>query len=30
MSGATFDKVGGEQADAMRAVDLVGDPLCGG
>ncbi len=30
MSGATFDKVAGEQADAMRAVDLVGDPLCGG
>lgn len=30
MSGAIFDKVAGEQADAMRAVDLVGDPLCGG
>jgi hypothetical protein len=30
MSGGTFDKVAGEQADAMRAVDLVGDALCGG
>lgn len=30
MSGATFEKVAGEQADALRAVDLVGDPLCGG
>lgn len=30
MAGATFDKVGGSQADAMRAEDLVGDPLCGG
>jgi hypothetical protein len=30
MTGATFDKVGGEQADALRAADLVGDPLCGG
>jgi len=30
MSGATFDKVGGAEADAMRAADLVGDPLCGG
>jgi hypothetical protein len=30
MSGATFDKVAGEQADALRAADLVGDPLCGG
>jgi hypothetical protein len=30
MGGASFGKVGGEQADAMRAVDLVGDPLCGG
>ena len=30
MGGATFDKVAGGQADALRAVDLVGDPLCGG
>jgi hypothetical protein len=30
MSGAAFDKVGGGEADALRAVDLVGDPLCGG
>jgi hypothetical protein len=30
MSGTAFDKVAGAQADAMRAVDLVGDPLCGG
>jgi len=28
MTGATFDKVAGAEADAMRAVDLVGDPLC--
>jgi hypothetical protein len=30
MGGVTFDKVAGEQADALRATDLVGDPLCGG
>jgi len=30
MTGATFDKVAGTQADAMRAADLVGDPLCAG
>jgi hypothetical protein len=30
MTGVTFDKIGGTEADAMRAVDLVGDPLCGG
>lgn len=30
MTGAAFDKVGGAEADAMRAVDLVGDSLCGG
>ncbi len=30
MTGATFDKVAGAEADAMRAADLVGDPLCGG
>jgi hypothetical protein len=30
MSGAAFDKVGGGEPDALRAVDLGGDPLCGG
>ena len=30
MSGASFDKVAGEQADALRATDLAGEPLCGG
>jgi len=30
LTGATFDKVAGAEADAMRAVDLVGEPLCGG
>lgn len=30
MSGARFDKVAGEQADALRATDLVGETLCGG
>jgi hypothetical protein len=30
ISGAAFDKVGGGEPDALRAVDLVGDPLCGG
>ena len=29
MAGAAFDKTGGTEADAMRAVDLVEDPLCG-
>ena len=28
MAGAAFDKVGDEETDALRAVDLVGDPLC--
>ncbi len=28
MNGATFDKTGGGDDDAMRAADLVGDPLC--
>jgi hypothetical protein len=30
MTGVSFDKVGGGEADAMRAADLVGDRLCGG
>jgi hypothetical protein len=30
LAGADFDKTGGEEADARRAVDLVGEPLCGG
>jgi len=29
MAGAAFDKVGGTAEDAARALDLVGDPLCG-
>lgn len=29
MTGAAFDKTGGTAEDAGRAVDLVGDPLCG-
>jgi hypothetical protein len=29
MAGVQFDKVGGGEADALRATDLVGDPLCG-
>ena len=29
LAGATFDKVGGTAEDAVRARDLVGDPLCG-
>jgi hypothetical protein len=29
MTGSAFDKTGGTAEDAMRAVDLVGDPLCG-
>lgn len=28
LAGARFDKTGGEEADARRAADLVGDPLC--
>jgi hypothetical protein len=28
LAGARFDKTGGEQADARRAVDLAGEPLC--
>ena len=30
MAGALFDKTGGAREDAMRAQDLVGDPLCAG
>jgi hypothetical protein len=30
MGGAAFDKVGGGEPDALRALDLGGDPLCGG
>jgi len=30
MAGAGFNKVGGAAEDAMRARDLVGDPLCEG
>jgi hypothetical protein len=30
MSGAAFDKVGGGEPDALRALDLAGEPLCGG
>ena len=29
MGGATFDQAGDSDGDARRAVDLVGDPLCG-
>jgi hypothetical protein len=29
MTGARFDKAGDGAEDARRAVDLVGDPLCG-
>lgn len=29
LAGAAFDKTGGTEADARRAEDLVGDPLCG-
>ncbi|HUG45947.1 MAG TPA: hypothetical protein VMK31_05480 [Sphingomicrobium sp.] len=28
-AGATFEKTGGTAKDALRAPDLVGDPLCG-
>ena len=30
LAGVGFDKVGGTQADAARAVDLAGESLCGG
>jgi hypothetical protein len=30
MAGAVLDKTGGTRDDAMRARDLVGDPLCAG
>ena len=30
LTGVQFDKTGGTEADAARARDLVGDPLCGG
>ncbi|HEX8193828.1 MAG TPA: hypothetical protein VF552_13100 [Allosphingosinicella sp.] len=30
LAGAAFDKTGGTEADAARAQDLIGDPLCGG
>lgn len=30
MAGARLDKTGGTRDDAMRARDLVGDPLCPG
>ena len=29
MAGSTFDQAGETEDDARRAVDLVGDPLCG-
>jgi hypothetical protein len=29
LAGATFEKTGGTAQDAMRAIDLAGDPLCG-
>lgn len=29
LAGAAFDKTGGTEQDAIRATDLVGDPLCG-
>ncbi len=29
LAGASFDKTGGTEADAARAEDLIGDPLCG-
>jgi hypothetical protein len=29
-AGAALDKIGGTEADAMRAEDLVGDRLCAG
>jgi len=29
LAGASFDKTGGSDADALRAQDLTGGPLCG-
>lgn len=29
LAGAAFEKTGGTAQDAMRAIDLAGDPLCG-
>lgn len=29
LAGKAFEKTGGTAEDAMRATDLVGDPLCG-
>ena len=29
LTGASFDRKGATNADAMKAVDLVGEPLCG-
>lgn len=29
LAGASFDKTGGADADALRAQDLTGGPLCG-
>ena len=29
LAGAIFEKTGGTAEDAMRALDLAGDPLCG-
>jgi hypothetical protein len=29
LAGEAFEKIGGKAADAERALDLVGDPLCG-
>lgn len=29
LTGTAFEKTGGTSADAMRALDPVGDPLCG-
>jgi hypothetical protein len=30
LAGATFRRIGGTLEDAMKAVDLVGEPLCAG
>ena len=29
LAGTVFEKIGGTAEDAMRALDLAGDPLCG-
>ena len=29
LAGSAFEKTGGAEEDAMRAMDLAGDPLCG-